>query len=329
MRLRFLLVLLATFLGIFVSGNAAAQTTSTVNANVVSSVSATNSSLVADLAELPADGSSTVILTATIVDANNLPLPQKEVTVTSNRGDIDTIRCYAGSTLTEESKATTDASGVARCSARSVVPGEATFTAVADTITLEDKPVVKFTPLPIITQLKITVKTPGGGQVTLVQPPTSTTPTTPTGEPLDHSSSSDKLVDTGINLQIPFWVFIITAFFFLLIPVLLLIIIVLIRKIRQMIGAARKHAEDEEALLAKIYTLEQQVAQEQHAVTAQEQQVASANEQLSKKVEAATDRLSSTLEAVTNPPSTEQPAASADALTVPPETVDQTTTRNQ
>ncbi|QQG49941.1 MAG: Ig-like domain-containing protein [Candidatus Berkelbacteria bacterium] len=289
-------VLLTYSLALIFVPTALAQTNSVVNANVVSSVSATNSSFVADLAELPADGTSMVTLTATIVDANNLPLPQKEVIVTSNRGDIDTIRCYAGSTLTEENKATTDTNGVARCGARSLVPGEATFTATADTVILEDKPVVKFTPLPILTQLKITVKTPGGGQVTLVQPPApSATPSSPTGEGLDHSPSSDKLVDTGINLQIPFWVFIITALFFLLIPVLLLIIIVLIRKIRLMIGAARKHAEAEEALLAKIYTLEQQVAQEQHAVTAQAQQVTVANEKLTDKIDQVSDQLSSNI----------------------------------
>lgn len=251
MIIRILVLALAIIFGSH--GLASAQTTSEVNANVTSSVSSTNSSVVTDLSALPADGISSVLITVTIVDAGNVALPQKEVVVSSNRGQVDTIRCYVGDTLTNDNITTTSASGIAKCTARSLAPGQATFSVTAEAVALDDKPTVTFTPLPVLQKLKVVVKLPGGGNLTIIEP-------APLDEP-SHESGDARLVDTGVNLQIPFVSFMTGLIILLLIPILFLIILILIRRYRRLLVALGKSNEQEKEWLAKIYQLEQVVAQ--------------------------------------------------------------------
>src|SRR3990167_5016381 len=105
---------------------AMAQNGVSLSANVLSGVSEGVSTFVSDVVQLPADGKSVVLLTATILSKEGQVLPNKEVVVSSNRGEVDLILCYDGSTLTSGRQTVTDAEGKARCAASSEVPGNAT-----------------------------------------------------------------------------------------------------------------------------------------------------------------------------------------------------------
>ncbi|MCR4277770.1 MAG: hypothetical protein NUV85_02025 [Candidatus Berkelbacteria bacterium] len=242
-----------------------------VKATVVSSVDSTRSTFVSDLASLPADGTSLVILTATIVDDHDIPLPNKEVVVTSNRGDVDTINCYSGSTLTNSRTATTDSEGKARCAASSSAAGNATFTAVAEGITLDNKPTVTFTPLPILTNLTIKVKLPGGGTLTILEPPAPSTEKTPT----PASPSTNKLVNTGVEFNVPFWVLLMIILFFITEPILIVLVLRLTRRMRLGFEAEKRFVAKEQELLAKIYQLESQVVQTAATIEAEVRQIES------------------------------------------------------
>ncbi|MEK7202469.1 MAG: hypothetical protein AAB669_02985 [Patescibacteria group bacterium] len=223
----------------------------TVNATVVSSVNAGISTFVSDIVQLPADGKSAVVLTATILSKEGLALPNKQVSVSSNRGDVDTILCYSGSTLTNSRATVTDTEGKARCAASSEVPGNSTFTAVAEGVTLDDKPTVTFTPLPFLTNLTIKINLPGGGQLTVLEP----------AKPKPSKPANERLVNTDVELQIPFWVLLVIILFFLTEPVLIILILRLSRKVRRGFAAEKLALAKEQELLAKIYQLESRVVQ--------------------------------------------------------------------
>ncbi len=236
---------------LFLPVSASAQTGVSVSANVLSGVSAGRSTFVSDILQLPADGKSVVVLTATILSKDYQRLPNKEVVVSSNRGKVDSIFCYAGITLTNKNTATSDHEGRARCVASSEVPGNATFTAVAETITLDDKPTVTFTPLPFLSNLTIRVNLPGGGKLTILEP----------AKPKPSKPANERLVNTDVELQIPFWVLLMLTLFFLTEPILIALILRLSRKVRRGFEAEKLALLKEQELLAKIYILEQRVVQ--------------------------------------------------------------------
>jgi len=244
---------------LFPSLTKAASADSVISANVPSFVSPSESTLVSDLSELPADGISSVLFTATIVSGSGSPLVDKDFTLSSNRGEVDTIRCYDGNTLLATNTTKTDAQGIARCIAYSLAPGQATFTGVADTITLDDKPTITFTPLPAISNITVTVELPGQKKITLIKPsePIVTTPS------LKTPPSENKLVNTQVELLIPFWVFILIILLLIASPFLFSLLVIIYRRLRFYIIADRQQREKEENLLAKIYELEQKLAQGQ------------------------------------------------------------------
>lgn len=272
-RLKILLLALLTLGG---ATSAIAQTDVTVSATVPTQASAGHSSLVSDVQTLPADGSSKVTLTATIVDDSNTPVIGAAVVVTSDRGSVDTVLCYdTSSTLTGSNSSTTDNDGIVRCIAISEAPGQATFSArVDDQVTLDDKPVVTFTALPVLQNLTVTVTLPGGKKLTILQPPAKTPSTPPApspapGTPLSHQSGTGQLVNTGINVEIPFWNLVFYLLLVTLVPILFVIILLLIRRIRLLLATEKLNREKEEELLKKIYLLEQQTAQTTQAIEQQ------------------------------------------------------------
>ncbi|MEK7171127.1 MAG: Ig-like domain-containing protein [Patescibacteria group bacterium] len=247
-----------------------AKAESTISADVLSGVSADTSTFISDIIQLPADGKSVVILTATILSKEGKTLPNKEVIVTSNRGDVDTVLCYSGNTLTNSHKTVTDLDGTARCVASSEVPGNATFTAVAEGITLDDKPTITFTPLPFLTNLTIKVKLPGGGSLTILEPV----------QPKPSKPANERLVNTDVELQIPFWVLLVIILFFLTEPILIILILRLSRKVRRGFEAEKLALAKEQELLTKIYQLESRVVQTASAIEQEVRQLESPNQPL-------------------------------------------------
>lgn len=254
------LALLSFF--IFAPTIALAQS-STITATVVSSVSPTVSTFVSDILQLPADGKSVVVLTATILSKDGTPLPNKKVAVSSNRGDVETILCYSGNSLINKRTTTTNVDGQARCAASSEVPGNATFTAVAEGVTIDDKPTVTFTPLPFLTNLTVKVNLPGGGKLTILEPV----------KPKPSKPANERLVNTDVELQIPFWVLIVLVLVLLTEPILIILILRLSKKVRRGFEAEKKALAKEQELLAKVYLLESKVVQTASTIEQEVQQL--------------------------------------------------------
>lgn len=264
-------VLMRCFTGLFglivllLGSPVVAQSGVTVTANILSGVSPEVSTFVSDILQLPADGKSVVVLTATILSKEGLALPNKQVSVSSNRGDVDTILCYSGSTLTNSRTTITDTEGKARCATTSEVPGNATFTAIAEEVTLDDKPTVTFTPLPFLTNLTIKVNLPGGGKLTILEPV----------KPKPSQPANQRLVNTDVELQIPFWVLLVIILFFLTEPILIILILRLSKKVRRGFAAEKLALAKEQELLAKVFQLESQIAQTAATIEAEVRQIES------------------------------------------------------
>jgi len=98
--------------------------------------SASLSTVSATPASVTADGSSVSVIIVTVKNSSGSALSGKTVTVSSSRGATDVIAVVNG---------TTDASGKAYFQAHSITPGSATFTAVADGVTVDQTASVVFT----------------------------------------------------------------------------------------------------------------------------------------------------------------------------------------
>ena len=96
-----------------------------------------NSTVVASLSTLPADGTTTSTITVTLLDATMNPLAGKTVTLASSRGASDTISPASG---------TSNGSGVVTFSVKSTTTGTAVFTATdtTDSITVNQTASVTF-----------------------------------------------------------------------------------------------------------------------------------------------------------------------------------------
>ena len=258
-----------------------AQTTVSVTAKVPSNVSATLSTVVANLVELPADGTSIVVITVTLVDASGNVLENKDVTLSSNRGDVDIIGSYSGNTLTESKTGTTTSAGIVRFAARSYAPGNATFTALADSeVTLNEKPTVTFTPLPAKGNISVVVPLPGGIKIPIITPAQPTTGTQ--NEESDIANRS--LINTRLDLVVPFWIFLVIILFFLMSPTLIILVTLLIRRVKKNHQVIQEYREKEEAYLKQVFALEQQVSNNQQFIYQQDTQISSQLQQAKEEI---------------------------------------------
>jgi len=106
---------------------------------LVGSVNSTSSTISASPNQITADGATAATITVTLYDVFSNPVSGKTVTVSSSRGASDTITTVSG---------ITNAMGVATFTIKSTLAGSATLTATdtSDTITLNSKASVSFTP---------------------------------------------------------------------------------------------------------------------------------------------------------------------------------------
>lgn len=256
------------------------QVTGTVPPNV----DATLSTVATDLVELPADGVSSVLVTVTAKNHDGTPATNLSASITSNRGSVDVFGVYTGNTLADGFSGTTDSNGLIKFTVRSSAPGQATFTVIVDTITLDNKPTVTFTPLPILSNLSLTVQLPGGKKLTIIQP---STPQATTEHP-STQPATQKLVNTQVELNVSFWAFLLLILLLLASPILLLLLAILILRLRRLMLFGKDRDKKEEELLAKIYALEQQLAQGQQTNLAQAQQLSAQIKQTDQDVKQST-----------------------------------------
>lgn len=119
---------------------------------IAGAVSSALSYIDVDAIEMPADGASFATITVTLVDQFGNPVPEKDVTLASDRGALDTISASSGPS---------DTNGVVIFSVSSLTPGSPIFTATdsTDGITIDFTVSIIFTD-PVITNRLVFTQQP-------------------------------------------------------------------------------------------------------------------------------------------------------------------------
>lgn len=135
-------------LGLLLPSIAFAQSVN-IGGNVPPRVNALLSSAISAPSSVPADGVTISTVTVTLRDINGDPVPNITAVISSSRGGLDSIGYYVGLTLVSGNSYTSDAFGVVKFGVRSLIPGESTLTAVAQsTVILASQPKVTFLSVP-------------------------------------------------------------------------------------------------------------------------------------------------------------------------------------
>lgn len=238
----------------------------TVTAVVPTKVDLEESTLTITPTEILSDGAETAIATVTLIDESGEPLNSIVVKVTTNRGEIDTVKAYEGSTLSDDNIAQTDSNGVARFAIRSAVAGTATVSAVVDYSedVLARTASLTVKSLPVITQVSVSVNIPGVGKIDIIKPQTpQITPEVeddggeiPTNRPIERQ----KIVETGVSIDIGFYQALVILLLILLLPTAIGLIVLLASKTNKLRKEISQYQNQEQAMLEKIYQLEGQIA---------------------------------------------------------------------
>lgn len=138
-----------------------------VGTTIDSRVSKDNSQITLSTTETLADPSShPVLLTIIILDKNGIPLPKKEVIVTSNRGKVDTIEAVSkisaflpetsASEISPIQEEKSDEEGKVSFRISSFMPGQVVLKIVADSVELKSQTII-FEPRPFTANVTIAV----------------------------------------------------------------------------------------------------------------------------------------------------------------------------
>lgn len=208
----------------------------------VVTVSPAKSSIETSTAEIIAGSGQKVLITIKLVDANNNPLVGKKVELRSNRGDIDEISPVTSQNpamlpISESHAADsnrtniTDKDGIALFTVTSTVPGDATFTVIADNVVLLDQKIkVTFSAPPFPSQVEITISNPFTGKEIKIF---DTNPKSGQQGIGVASETARNLVNSTTKINIPFISFIVLLLIGVGIPVFLFIIVLLLFRIKR------------------------------------------------------------------------------------------------
>jgi len=218
-----------------------------VAATVPSKVSAVNSTVTANVKEVLADGIQKFVITVTLHDVSDNPLPNIKVVLTSNRGDIDTINALSG---VDE----TNAEGMVYFEVSSNVPGKSILTALADNMVTLNSVTVTFLPLPFPKNVTISVEVPkfisSTGEVVLLKP-SSENEDRASGEKAEKTEK-DKIVNLGVNVRVPFWLVTVALASAFMNIVLFVLVTIMLVKLRKAENKEEKILEKEEKILEEI-----------------------------------------------------------------------------
>lgn len=201
-------------------------------------VSPAKSSVETSSAEVIAGSGQRLLITIKLVDAKGTPLAGKKVELRSNRGDIDEISpvtsqnpamdISAAQAATSNRENITDKDGIALFTVTSTVPGEATFTVIADNVVqLDQKIKIIFLTPPFPSEVEITVSNPFTDKEIKIF---DTNPKSGVGV---ASQTAQNLVNTTTKINIPFVSFVILVLVGVGIPVFLFIIVILLFRIKR------------------------------------------------------------------------------------------------
>lgn len=180
--------------------------------------------------EILADPSShSVLLTVYVFDGSHNPLAGIPVKITSNRGASDIIEAVSkiGTGDPNMNIDNTDATGRVFFRLTSWMPGDAAFSILVDNSFNLPEQTVKFLPLPFPSNVTVTVPLPGTEKKIILVAPEPEKPLT------TEQKEAKKLVNTGTEIRIPFWIFIMVVLWVFLIPLFIIFIALGIRKIRR------------------------------------------------------------------------------------------------
>jgi len=223
----------------------------TVSALVPSEVIKDKSEVYLNPKETLADPAShKMFLKVTLKDKDSKSLKNLDVWLSTNRGAVDLIEILSGPDVNSQEtgpngqgkKGRTDANGEISFSISSWTPGEAILYIKADSLIDFDAQNIRFDPLPFPANLTVTVPLPGTQKkITLISPQSENpqAPLTPEQE------KAKKLVNTGTEIKIPFWIFGLIIFWIIITPLFIILAALSLRRIR-------KTERREMALLEKI-----------------------------------------------------------------------------
>lgn len=217
-----------------------------VNAQVLSPVSADNSYTQVNAQETLADPvNHPILLMVTLFDKNGVALPEREVTLTSDRGNVDIIEATSkiseyqvhAAEISSFQKDKTDDNGMVSFRVTSFIPGRAILSVKADSVELKSQ-TVKFTSLPFPLDLTITVDllwTQKGW--TIFSPHLQE-------ENLSPLQKEAKIIaNPGAKIKINFWIFALFLLIVIGMPIFIILNFINLRKMRWM--------EKEQTLLLK------------------------------------------------------------------------------
>ena len=191
----------------------------TVTASVPSPVSVKNSTVTLNAKETLAEPAThAILLTVVLLDNGDRSLANRDVVVTSNRGEVDVIEATSklsqfraqAAGVSDLQKAETDDNGRASFRVTSFIPGEAELTVIADNTYKLEKQKIAFAPQPFSSNLMIVIDLPfSNREISLISPSGD--------ENLSQmQTEAKKLSSNTRKVMIPFWLFFATIFFFLL-----------------------------------------------------------------------------------------------------------------
>jgi len=208
-----------------------------LSGNVTSPVSKTESTVIANTTETLADPvNHPIVLTITLRDSSGNPLPDKNVTVESNRGSADIIeavdkiekyKAYAAGD-SKINSTISDKKGQALIRVTSFIPGTAKLTAVADTITFN--PIeVKFLALPFPSTMTFSIDLPFTSRDAVLYEPAKINE----NQLSTSQKEAMKLYNSGSFVKIPFWIFVIFVLVSIVSPILVIINFINIWRLRR------------------------------------------------------------------------------------------------
>jgi len=235
-----------------------------VTATVFSNVSGSLSTVTTNLSEIPSDGISSIMVTVKVIFVDGSLASNKDVVISSNRGNLDVFSVYHGDNLVVGNQGQTDVNGDIRFAVRSLAPGQSTLSVQADSINLANRPTVTFTPLPLLSNLLLSVKVPFVDKKVVILEPDSNK---------KNITLGGKLVNTQTELQISFMSLLFLFVILLSSPFLFVWLLIIYRRLKRLILQGEKYREKEDDFLSQIYNLEQKIAADQQLELTKDNQI--------------------------------------------------------
>lgn len=218
-----------------------------VGATVDSKVSEANSQVTLNVTETLADPvNHPILLTVILKDKDQKPLPDREVLITSNRGEVDVIEATSklshyqvhAAEISDMQKGKTDEEGQVSFRITSFIPGKAILQVLADNVVKLNTQTIQFKTLPFPAELTITLELPWTQKEwTMFSPQLQE-------ENLSLSQIEAKAIaNPGTKTKINFWVFLLFLLIVVGMPIFIILSFINLRRIRWM--------EKEQTLLLK------------------------------------------------------------------------------